>query len=199
MEPDGQRLLTDALRFALRAHADQTRKGTDVPYVSHLLRVSGRVLEWGGSVELAVVALLHDSIEDCDDVDEATLAAEFGDAIAARVTVLSDVLPGDTVARKSPWRARKEAYIARLAEADHGTRLVAACDKLDNLESLLADLGTDGSATLDRFSGSPRQTRWYYETVQGVLGTDLPQGLGHALSRGISELSAWIPEASPEP
>jgi (p)ppGpp synthase/HD superfamily hydrolase len=55
----------DALRYALVAHAGQTRKGTDIPYVSHLLAVSGLVLEAEGSEAQAIAALLHDAPEDC--------------------------------------------------------------------------------------------------------------------------------------
>ena len=55
----------EALRFALEAHGDQKRKGTAIPYVSHLVQVAGLVLEHGGDVEQAIAGLLHDVIEDC--------------------------------------------------------------------------------------------------------------------------------------
>ena len=56
--------LAAAITFAIAAHGGQTRKGTPVPYVSHLLQVSGLVLEHGGDGEQAVAALLHDVVED---------------------------------------------------------------------------------------------------------------------------------------
>ena len=54
----------DALSFAARLHSDQFRKGTSIPYISHLMAVSGRVLEFGGTETEALPGLLHDAIED---------------------------------------------------------------------------------------------------------------------------------------
>ena len=54
----------DALGFALRLHRSQFRKGTSIPYISHLLAVAGLVQENGGSEDEAIGALLHDAIED---------------------------------------------------------------------------------------------------------------------------------------
>ena len=54
----------DALAFAMAAHGDQTRKGGDIPYVSHLLGVASLVLEAGGDEDMAIAGLLHDTIED---------------------------------------------------------------------------------------------------------------------------------------
>jgi len=54
----------DALLMATRLHANQKRKGTDIPYVSHLLAVASLVLEEGGTEDQAIAALLHDAVED---------------------------------------------------------------------------------------------------------------------------------------
>ncbi|HEX8918591.1 MAG TPA: hypothetical protein VF898_08815 [Chloroflexota bacterium] len=40
--------LEDALVYANKKHAHQRRKGTNVPYISHLLQLAGIVLENGG-------------------------------------------------------------------------------------------------------------------------------------------------------
>ena len=54
----------EALLYATRLHADQTRKGSDIPYVSHLMAVAGLTLEYGGGEDEAIAALLHDAVED---------------------------------------------------------------------------------------------------------------------------------------
>src|SRR3954465_3314448 len=54
-----------AIAYAFSAHAGQVRKGTSIPYVSHLLAVAAIVFEYGGDEDLACAALLHDVIEDC--------------------------------------------------------------------------------------------------------------------------------------
>ena len=55
---------SEALAFATRVHAGQLRKGTSVPYVSHVLAVCALVLEDGGGEDEAIAALLHDAVED---------------------------------------------------------------------------------------------------------------------------------------
>ncbi|HEY8122233.1 MAG TPA: HD domain-containing protein [Myxococcota bacterium] len=191
-------LIADAVAFALEAHGTQVRKGTKIPYVSHVIRVCGLVLEYGGDARQAAAGLLHDTIEDCD-VSEAQLRARFGADVARMVRALSDVLEGDTARSKSPWLKRKRAYVAHLAHVPRRVRLVAACDKLDNLRALVDDVAANGRRTLRRFSGSPRQIRWYYEAVIAALSPHLPQRLRAELRLLAAELARFIPEASPRP
>jgi (p)ppGpp synthase/HD superfamily hydrolase len=198
LEREQAELVGRALAFSLEKHAGQTRRGRDVPYASHPVRVAGLVLEHGGDAAQLAVALLHDVIEDCG-VSEAELEARFGGEVARAVRALSDVLEGDTPDRKSPWRERKTRFVARLAEVDARARLVAACDKLDNLSAIVADLETEGPATLERFTGKPRQIRWYYEEVSRALGRDLPKRLRAELDDRLEALRRLVPEASPEP
>ena len=193
-----RRLIADATAFALEAHGAQRRKGTRIPYVSHVIRVCGLVLEHGGDARQAAAGLLHDTIEDCD-VTEAELRERFGADVARAVRALSDVLEGDSAANKSPWLARKQRYVAHLARVPKRIRLVAACDKLDNLRSLVDDVATDGVRTLRRFSGSPRQIRWYYEAVIEALGDGIPPRLRAELRLLAAELARFVPEASRRP
>src|SRR3546814_5300422 len=62
------RMLSDrfdeALAYASRLHREQRRKGTSIPYVSHLLSVAALVLEHGGNEDQAIAGLLHDAAED---------------------------------------------------------------------------------------------------------------------------------------
>jgi (p)ppGpp synthase/HD superfamily hydrolase len=192
-------LVGRAVSFSLVAHAGQSRKGRpEVPYASHPLRVAGLVLEHGGDAAQLAVALLHDVIEDCGVSDRA-LHEAFGPEVARAVRDLSDVLEGDTPERKAPWRERKTRFVARLAELDARARLVAACDKLDNLSALVADLETEGPETLERFTGKPRQIRWYYEQVGRALGSDLPPRLRAELDDRLEALARFVPDSSPEP
>ena len=48
-----------ALVFVSKLHAEQTRKQTDIPYISHLIAVAGLVLENGGGRDEAIAALLR--------------------------------------------------------------------------------------------------------------------------------------------
>jgi (p)ppGpp synthase/HD superfamily hydrolase len=198
LERDQAGFVGRALAFSLEKHAGQKRRGRDVPYASHPVRVAGLVLEHGGDATQMAVGLLHDVIEDCG-VSDAELRERFGAEVAEAVRALSDVLEGDTPEQKAPWRERKTRFVARLAGVDARARLVAACDKLDNLSAIVADLETEGPATLERFTGKPRQIRWYYEEVIRALGSDLPPRLSAELADRLEMLRRFVPEASPEP
>ncbi|MBX7135616.1 MAG: HD domain-containing protein [Fimbriimonadaceae bacterium] len=152
----------DALQFALKLHGEQTRKGTDIPYVSHLLGVASIVLEHGGSEDEAIAALLHDAGEDSGGqatIDD--IRHRFGDTVADLVLGCTDTLEEP----KPNWRIRKEAYIAHLAEADRSMCLVSAADKLHNARSIEHDYRVLGESLWSRFRGGKDGTLWYYRTL----------------------------------
>jgi (p)ppGpp synthase/HD superfamily hydrolase len=188
--------LAEAVRFGLEAHAGQTRKGTRIPYASHLLQVMGLVIEHGGDADQAIAAMLHDCVEDCDDVEVDTLECRFGSEVAAIVELCSDVLPGDRPDAKSPWLERKRRYVTRLGAADVRARLVAACDKLHNLRCIVADLRAQGPGSLERFSSSPEQTRGYYEAARAALAPGLPAALVAEMDLLLEELRRFVPRSA---
>jgi len=94
-----------ALQFASGLHHSQCRKGTPVPYISHLMAVSALVLEAGGDEDLAIAALLHDAVEDQGGPPTLeTIRRMFGDRVADVVMECSDT----DREPKPPWRERKE-------------------------------------------------------------------------------------------
>ena len=110
-----------ALQYAIIVHAGQVRKGTQIPYISHLLAVTSIVLEHGATEDEAIGALLHDAGEDAGgEARIVDIAVRFGDNVAAIVRGCSDT----TASPKPPWRQRKEAYIAHLHEATAAMILV---------------------------------------------------------------------------
>ena len=56
----------EVLAFARQRHNTQVRKGTDIPYLAHLLLTAALVLEAGGDEAQAIAGLLHDTLEDRD-------------------------------------------------------------------------------------------------------------------------------------
>ncbi|MCP5043933.1 MAG: HD domain-containing protein, partial [bacterium] len=83
------------------AHDGQYRKGTGIPYVSHVLQVAGIALEHGADEDQAIAALLHDVVEDTH-YSGADMAERFGDRVAKIVLDCSDTEDPDN---KPPWRA----------------------------------------------------------------------------------------------
>jgi (p)ppGpp synthase/HD superfamily hydrolase len=191
--------LMEAVDFALAAHADQKRKGTSIPYASHLLQVVGLVFEHGGDVDQAVAAVLHDTVEDCEGVEVEEIRLRFGSDVAGIVSVCTDLLPGDQPDAKSEWSLRKRDYVERLQQADPRSQLVAACDKLHNLRTLVADLQAEGRETLGRFTATPEQTRWYHETVREAVATAMPSRLVREFDALLEALREFVTEARPDP
>ena len=80
-----------ALVYAARLHACQTRKGSGIPYIAHLLGVTAIVLEDGGDEDEAIAALLHDAVEDQGGLSTLEAIREnFGDHVAEIVLSVSD-------------------------------------------------------------------------------------------------------------
>jgi (p)ppGpp synthase/HD superfamily hydrolase len=149
----------EALLFAAELHAEQTRKGSGAPYLSHLLAVAGIVMEHGGDEDEVIAALLHDAIEDQGgDVARQEVRRRFGE----RVTRVVDECTDTDVQPKPPWRQRKEAYLAHLPHASSSARLVSAADKLHNARTILSDYRQFGDAVWARFKGGRDGTLWYY-------------------------------------
>jgi hypothetical protein len=90
------RLLTDrfgaAFAYACAHHADDRRKGTQIPYVAHLLGVTSLVLEMqSGSEDEAIAALLHDVVEDGGGtIAAAEILRRFGPDVLRIVLANSD-------------------------------------------------------------------------------------------------------------
>ncbi|MDF0644291.1 MAG: HD domain-containing protein [Nitrospira sp.] len=154
----------EALIFATHLHVTQLRKGTEIPYIAHLLSVSSLVITHGGNEDEAIAALLHDSIED-QGANPALLAAQFGKAVADIVEACTDT----DVTPKPPWRARKEKYLPHLAAASPSVKLVAAADKLDNLRAILTDYRMLGPALWSRFNAGYEDQVWYFRGCAKAL------------------------------
>src|SRR5688500_431268 len=100
-----------ALMLAARAHRDQLRKGTDIPYIAHPVHVSLILIRHGFGEDLAIAGLLHDVVEDTD-VPLERIAAEFGDTVARLVAAVSETKTADGAER--PWEQRKAEKLAHL-------------------------------------------------------------------------------------
>jgi (p)ppGpp synthase/HD superfamily hydrolase len=160
----------DALRFAARLHATQTRKGSETPYVGHLLAVTAIAIEAGANEDEAIAALLHDAVE--DQGGKPTLRRirrRFGKRVARIVKGCTDA----DQTPKPPWCERKHAFIAGLQDASPSVRLVVAADKLHNARAVLMDLHSRGEAVWPLFNTGRDGTLWYYRSVTDALLRDL--------------------------
>src|SRR4051794_35701937 len=97
-----------AVQLALDHHRMHLRKGTTLPYVTHLLMVTATVLEMGGNEDEAIAALLHDAVEDGGGpLMQKRITWEFGPAVGEMVAANSD----SDEEPKPPWAERKQRYL----------------------------------------------------------------------------------------
>lgn len=193
-------LVQTAAHYAAVAHRDDLRKGTAIPYLSHLWSVAALVLEHEGDDEQVAAALLHDVVEDQGGAARlADVRQQFGDGVAGLVEALSDSVVDTSAGEvKADWRERKEQYLGHLVAADARTALVSACDKLHNARCIVADLRVHGDKLWVRFNASnPRDQLWYYdELVKTLQPPRVPAALAQELARTVEFIRGFVsPEA----
>ena len=165
--------LSRAVGFAARAHAGQTRKGTDMPYIVHPMEAAAICAGITDDVEVIAAAVLHDVVEDTD-ATVAEVEELFGHRVAQLVAGESEdkregLPPSET------WRIRKEESLAYLRDADDpGVRMVCLGDKLSNIRAIQRDHGELGDMLWQRFNQKdPAEHAWYYHAVVDLLEGEL--------------------------
>lgn len=161
-----QLFLTDQFRsafnFAYQLHKNQLRKGSGVPYLSHLLGVAGLVMEDGGTETEVIAALLHDAVEDQGGAPTLErIKLKFGTHVAAIVDFCTESLETP----QPPWRERKLATIRKVALASESEYRILLADKLHNLWTIRNAFWRYGDAVWERFKGGKEGSLWYYREL----------------------------------
>jgi len=165
---DNNSSFNQAVVLAAELHKDQFRKGSGIPYMSHLMGVASLAMEAsvycdaGSTTDIGIGALLHDAIEDqghqitLEDIEN-----KFG---AVPAEIVRDCTDTDIVP-KPPWKARKQAYIDSVATKAKCSQLVSAADKLHNARAIVFDHSRLGAQVFDRFSVEATEVVWYYQSL----------------------------------
>ena len=178
----------NALVYAHQLHAHQVRKGSDIPYIAHLLSVTALVLEDGGTEDEAIAALLHDAVE--DQGGEPILQAiqeQFGDTVASIVDGCTD----SVTIPKPPWRDRKENHLKFLEQAATPVLRITLADTLHNSRSIYSDLRQIGPQLWSRFKGGRDGTLWYYRSLLELIQTRQPSPLTNELDQVLVAIESW--------
>ncbi|MCG5057207.1 MAG: bifunctional (p)ppGpp synthetase/guanosine-3',5'-bis(diphosphate) 3'-pyrophosphohydrolase [Limnoraphis sp. WC205] len=151
-----------ALVYAHRLHAHQTRQVGNIPYIAHLLSVTALVLEAGGNEDEAISALLHDSIEDQGGAKtREEIRQRFGESV---VNIVDGCTESETLP-KPPWKERKLRYLAQIETASSSVQLVSLADKLHNGRSLLVECDKLGDEIWKIFPVGKAETLWFYDSL----------------------------------
>lgn len=185
---------TSAIDYARQLHIER-RKGTDIPYMAHLLGVAALVMAEAGHAaipvteDMVIAALLHDTVEDhggmvrLEDVSQ-----NFGAHVAQMVEGLTDSFAGDS-GSKEPWRQRKEAYISHLRGESAEVQLISAADKLYNAKAILDDYRAIGAKIWERFKRDRDDQLWYFNALIEVFKASGGSRTVDELERVIAELT----------
>lgn len=121
----------EALQYATKAHAGQTRSGGD-PYISHPVRVADHIRKYKQSHNLDALisaAYLHDTIEDTDTTQE-VLHDLFGGLVASLVQELTS----DPAQIKKMGKAQYLAH--KMAAMSSYALVIKLADRLDNVKDI---------------------------------------------------------------
>lgn len=159
-----------ALKVASKAHRNQTRKGTDIPYISHPVAAAMIVLEYTTDENTVVACILHDILEDVEPAvySEADMRNDFGDDIVEIVKGVSeDKTAGEP---EKPWIERKRGYLAHLDSIENEKPLiVSTADKIHNLTDILEEYDRVGDSIWQKFNASKDDELWFYDEFLKII------------------------------
>lgn len=121
--------------FATQAHSGQKRKYTGEDYIVHPIAVAELVRERGGTEDMIIAALLHDTVEDTE-VTVIDIEREFGMVVATWVEELTDVFTHEAYPEWNRAR-RKKAEAERLGTVSDEAKEIKLCDLMDNTASIV--------------------------------------------------------------
>ena len=153
----GNRLLEEAIHFAVECHSGAVRKGTTRPYILHPLEALQILASMNADTNLMITGLLHDTLEDTD-ASLSDIRDRFGNDVAALVS-------SHTEDKSKSWQERKEHTIEGLSSADIRLKMLVMSDKVANLRSLWSDYKKVGDELWKRFNAPKEKQAWYYSSV----------------------------------
>jgi len=169
-----------AIKFVADAHQGHYRKGTNIPYISHLMNVMKILCEIGCDKEIITAGILHDVVEDTSVTIE-QVERLFGKRVAELVMGASEPehLRNGKDAHTS-WQLRKQHTIAFILKEATPDQLIVSCaDKLDNAESIKHDLALKGEKVWERFNASKSDQQWYYTNIAASFEQRSKETGGH--------------------
>jgi hypothetical protein len=187
IEVAAMKILADALRLAIEAHADQKWRDGETPYITHPLAVSALVLRFGGDEEQAAAALVHDALE---------VAPRLTPGIERLAQAFADP-PGTA----GDWQSQKRAYLEKLRGLDERALLVVGAEELHEITDLLLELRQKPPRQVwARYPAHAMNMAWYFKEILSILHSRLKaeraRGLVAELAAAVRQLGAQVFEGA---
>src|SRR5690625_1704628 len=160
-------MINRAIQFATVCHANQTRKGTEIPYILHCLEagtIAANLTNKDGSVDSDIVSasILHDTIEDAY-VSYETIKEVFNENVANLVRSQSED-------KSKKWIDRKQDTINFLkTNTSKDVEIATLADKLSNMRSIFKDYEVEKEKLWDKFNAGKESQYWYYNSIAESL------------------------------
>ncbi|MCI7790389.1 MAG: HD domain-containing protein [Lachnospiraceae bacterium] len=160
--------LAKAYDFAANAHKKQCRKGTKIPYFTHILTAMNYAVDLTTNKEVLTAVILHDTVEDTETT-LADIVREFGQKVAGYIAAESEnKRPG--IPARDTWEIRKQETIQHLQTAPYEVKMIVLADKAANAESLVREWRQKGDGIWQKFNQSDKNKQaWYYYSCAKAL------------------------------
>lgn len=160
--------LYKAYAFSQNAHKGQFRKGTDIPYYTHIITTMNYAMQLTDDVEVLIAAALHDTVEDTS-VTINEIKQEFGERVAFLVNCESEDKHRDRPASET-WEIRKRHTIEQLKDMSLDVKIIALSDKTANAESMFLEYQVVGDLIWQKFNEKDKNKQeWYYKSCADAL------------------------------
>lgn len=149
--------LTETINWVSKVHNHQYRKGTHIPYISHVYGVASLLMRYENMNETVIKsALLHDTVEDTNITLE-ELEEKFGKTVASYVDLLSED-------KSKSWGERKEFAINHLKKLPLEVKFIKLADKINSLEMMQSEIISSG-IDWDKFNKGYLHQKWFYNRI----------------------------------
>jgi len=166
--PGLDKRLEKAYRYASEAHKGQYRKGTKIPYFTHIITTMNYCMQLTKDIEILQAAILHDTVEDTHVTLE-DLRRVFGERVARIVEADTEDKLRDRPADET-WEIRKQTTVLHLKDRPSDSKMVVLADKTANVESLFKEWQQLGDAVWLKFNmKSKEKQEWYFRAIADCL------------------------------
>ncbi|MGN1400946.1 MAG: HD domain-containing protein [Bacillus sp. (in: firmicutes)] len=153
---NGYDMVEAAYQFAAHAHRRTYRKGTKIPYITHLMETAAIVKALTADPEVIAASILHDVVSKVKKYKLSDIENRFNKRIAHLVGI---IMEDKRKALTLTWRQRKQDYLTRLEEAPDEAKIIALGDHLSNIRAVYRTCQENGRGNMEAEIG------WYYRSV----------------------------------
>ena len=131
------KVMAEAVSFASRVHCNQ-RRDDDTPFVTHPLTVASYLLDMGMDAPTVIAGVLHDTVEDGDNVQIEDIRRMFGKEVAFLVDGVTKL----TISGKQIYITKKQEQSENLRKLflaiaeDVRVVIIKLADRLHNMRTL---------------------------------------------------------------